>query len=653
MTGWVRWVVFALVGLVVLALVGAGVLAYLVSRVDIRAEIERAVEGATGRDLTIAGDVGVSYWPVLGVHAAEASLSNVAGGRAPAFVAAEDIHVGVELRPLLNRRIVVRELVLQQPRIALEIDAAGAPNWVLGRRPGPATPPTTTPPPQTPSRPPTIDVSQTTLRAVRIMGGAITYFDARRNSNWSLSDVNVRTALEALDRPMRIEGVVRYADRVLDVDMSVGRPGAALRGEITPLRLELAGELIDATFDGQTTAASGELAGTVRASGPSLRQLTAWAGAPMQGVFGFEQFAVSGRLQIGGGAYSFSNAGFAVDQVRGRGNFVLSERNGKPYVSGQLELNDFDLNPYLTGQAPPPTPEAELAAAAEAPGGPTPAAELAVVEAAPRALDVQAAPSETPIDFSGLSAFNADLELVTGAVLFQRMRIDGARLNLVLNDGFLASTVQSVTLYGGSGSGRFEINAREPAVSVLQDLSFNRLDARRFLSDAINFSNIEGRAALNLNLRASGRTQSEMIAGLDGGAYLEVVSGTLHGVDLGGLSTTIRNALRGELVSAQARTPFQGFSANFAIADGVLATDSLSFNTPDLRIPGIGVIDVPGRRMDVRLAPRSPQGGIVIPFSVRGAWGQFAYAGDMSDRAQREILPRVRSVQTAARAAMR
>jgi AsmA protein len=207
-----------------------------------------------------------------------------------------------------------------------------------------------------------------------------------------------------------------------------------------------------------------------------------------------------------------------------------------------------------------------------------------------------------------------------------------------------------LSLYGGSGRGRFEIDARDNVLKFAPQLVFDGINTRAFLTDAINFSNIEGRGEINLNLRAQGRTQRELLESVDGAAHIEVVSGTLHGVDLGGVATTIRNALRGELIAPEARTPFQGFSATFSIADGVLASDDLSFNTTDLRIPGIAVIDTPRRRFDARLAPRSPRGGIVVPFSVRGPWDQFSYASDMNDRAEREILPRVREVEAAMRA---
>lgn len=643
---WKRIALIVLGSLVALLIMGAGLLTYLVLRLDVRGEIERNVEAATGRDLTINGAVGVSYWPVLGLKAQDVTLANVEGGRAAAFIAADEIDIGVELRPLLDRQVNVRRLVFQRPRVALEVDAEGQPNWLLRPAPSTTPPPTTTPPPQGP-----VDVQRTSLRSVRINDGEVSFFDARQGAGWVAGEVDITTALTSLDEPMRAEGSVLYNDREVEIDASIARPGAAVRGELTQLVLNIESELLTAEFRGQTVATSGELAGTVRASGPSLRQLAAWSGTPLQNAVGLEQFAVTGRLTVGGGAYSFSNAGFAVDQVRGRGDFVLSELRDKPYLSGRLELFDFDLNPYISGQAPPPVTEEQVEVAAAMPdaGQAQATAEIATVEAAPRAIDVRQAPSETPIDFAGLRAINADLELVTRAVLIQHMRIDASRLNLVLNDGFMAATVHNVALYGGSGRGRFEIDARQPATRMAQDLAFTNLDARRFLTDAINYGGIEGRAELSLNVRVQGLTQSQMITSADGYAHMEVVSGTLHGVDLGGVATTIRNALRGELIAPEARTPFQGFSATFAIADGVLASDSLSFNTADLRIPGIAVIDLPGRRLDARLAPRSPRGGVVVPFAARGPFGEFTYAHDINGNALAQISERVAEVEAASR----
>jgi AsmA protein len=656
MKAWWHWVIAILGVVVAVVLLGVGALTYLVLRLDVRGEIVRVVESATGRHLTIAGDVGVSYWPVLGLRANNVSLANVPGGRAPDFVHADEIDIGVELGPLLSQQVVVRNLVLQHPRIALEVDAAGKPNWIFAPAPAPASSAPAHPPPQHTSPAPATSAGMT-LRSIQINSGEATYYDARHGSGWSVGDVNLTSALTAANQPVHASGSIKFNDKPVQLDISVANPGAITIAQPTPLSITAHGDLLDATFTGQTLAV-GDLTGQIHASGPNLRQLAAWFGAPLQGGYGLEHFDVAGTLSTGSEGLAFSDTGFAVDLIKGRGDFAVSQQRGKPYISGRLQLFDLDLNPYLLGHAPPqpaaqsaPAPgplPAELDALKQQPAAPN--AQIAAVAPPPRPIDVQAPPSSTPIDFSGLRAFNADLDLVTGAILVHHSRVDAARMSVVLNDGYIAATVQNVSLYGGTGHGRFEIDARQPEAKYVEDFVFDGLNAQSFLTDAVNFTNIEGRAEISLTWRSHGRTISDLLTHTDGRTHIELVSGVLHGVDMGGVSRTIRNALRGELIAPEAKTPFQGFSATFAVADGVLASDDLSFNTPDLRIPGVAVIDIPQKRLDLRVAPRSPHGGIAIPFAARGPWSQLEYTSDLTGRALHAITPRVTQVQAASRA---
>ena len=131
--------------------------------------------------------------------------------------------------------------------------------------------------------------------------------------------------------------------------------------------------------------------------------------------------------------------------------------------------------------------------------------------------------------------------------------------------------------------------------------------------------------------------------------HLEVVNGVLHGVDLGGVTRTISNALNGQLIAPAARTPFQGFSATFAVANGVLAGDNLSFNTPDLTAPGMAVIDLSAHTLEARVAPRSPHGGITVPFTVVGPFAALHYDSDLRGLKRAPIQAQVRAVQAQAR----
>jgi AsmA protein len=287
----VRWLIWIFGGLAALIAIAAGVVFFLVSRLDIRAEIEKAVEDATGRDLTISGEVGVSFYPVLGLRAEEATLANVEGGRAPVLASIGELDVGVEILPLLRREVVVRNLVLAAPKLYLEIDAEGVPNWILQ----PAPPPEGAPEPAEPSAPAEAP-PPFSLRSLRIADGEASLYDARADVSWSVSEADLRTSLVSLDEPVRVEGSVVYNSQQVELNVEVAAPRAVMAGEGTALKASVESALVTAEFDGSASTSSGQIFGRINASGDSLRQLAAWLGAPIEGGFGMESYRIVGRL---------------------------------------------------------------------------------------------------------------------------------------------------------------------------------------------------------------------------------------------------------------------------------------------------------------------------------------------------------------------
>jgi AsmA protein len=217
---------------------------------------------------------------------------------------------------------------------------------------------------------------------------------------------------------------------------------------------------------------------------------------------------------------------------------------------------------------------------------------------------------------------------------------------MVLNNGFLAATLAKLELYGGRGSGRIEIDAREPTVRLAQELSVQGVRANDFLRDAFGFENLEGVADVTLNWSGQGATPDALINSLDGRVTLTTREGALRGVDLGGVARTIRNAFNGNLVNPNARTRFSNLTGTFAIADGIMATDDFRVQLPDLRVDTLGLINLGAQTMNVRITPR--EGGIAVPFVVRGAWSRLDYNSDLRGRERPAIEAAVRAVKAAA-----
>jgi AsmA protein len=384
---------------------------------------------------------------------------------------------------------------------------------------------------------------------------------------------------------------------------------------------------VKATFTGTVDVRTGGLTGDVTAAGPSLRSFLGWIGAPMGSGPGFEAYDISGNLTVGPKRLAFDNTTIRIDQVQSRGDFLLEQGGAKPLLSGRLEIIALDLNPYLK---PRPTE-----------GG----VEVATIQT----VDV-AAPgySELPIDLSGLKALNANLDLTTGPLQVLKVKLDRTKLAFVLNDGYLAATMSELQMYGGNGTGHFEIDARGPDVTIRNELAVQKVDAKAFFTDAIGFDNLEGTAKLDWGFSSTGRTQTAKIAALAGTGAVTFTDGAIRGVDLGGVSRTIRNAMRRELVSPTARTPFTNFSASFKASDGVIATNDLKLDAANAKISAIGTIDAGKKELDLRLVPRLGSAGLPVPFRVLGPWTGLTYVSDILGRARPAIEARTRAVMAKA-----
>jgi len=122
----------AALGILVALLVLAGV-AILVL-VDVNAHkprIESAVSDALGMEFRIRGKARLRLFPSASVALSNVRLRN----RGTDLATAETLRVGVKLRPLLDRRIVITELALEKPVIRIEKGIDGKFNYETPPRP--------------------------------------------------------------------------------------------------------------------------------------------------------------------------------------------------------------------------------------------------------------------------------------------------------------------------------------------------------------------------------------------------------------------------------------------------------------------------------------------------------------------------------------
>ena len=127
-----RWIV-RLVFLLVL-LVGAGVaLVSFIPADRIAGIAEDQFQAATGRTLSVEGDIRPTLWPTIGVKTGAVSIGD---GSGEPMVTAEDLSVSVDWSGLMSGDVRVTGVELVRPVIRLAVDEIGQGNWTIETAPG-------------------------------------------------------------------------------------------------------------------------------------------------------------------------------------------------------------------------------------------------------------------------------------------------------------------------------------------------------------------------------------------------------------------------------------------------------------------------------------------------------------------------------------
>jgi hypothetical protein len=127
-----RKIVIGVLALIVVVVVGVVIAVQAIDVNAYRGQIAEAAEKATGRALSIKGDLKLTIFTLTpSVSVADVTFENASWGSRPEMVKLKSFGAEVELIPLLSREIRVRRLVLDGADILIETDKQGRGNWVF------------------------------------------------------------------------------------------------------------------------------------------------------------------------------------------------------------------------------------------------------------------------------------------------------------------------------------------------------------------------------------------------------------------------------------------------------------------------------------------------------------------------------------------
>lgn len=605
-------VVVAVLVVVVIAL------PFLVPVSLVRDRIVAGVKDATGRDIEI-GEMSLSVLPNLAAEASDVKFANAPGRSEPYMATLKGLRANLKLWPLLSGEVVVDRFVMVEPKILLEVDAQGRPNWQFGE----AAPAEKS---DAGGGGPGVGLQQLRLGEVRLEDGEIVYVDARSGVRHEASDVDLTVMLPSLDEEAAAKGSANWRGQTVSLGLGVAKPRALLEGGATRVAVAVNAKPLQLDFEGEATVAEPfKLAGPVELNVPSVRELAAWAAEPIQFAGeGLGPLQIEGKLGVEGPKVAFTDASIALDAIRAKGELLVDAGQAKPFLKGRLDVERLDLNPYLPPEQPGGGGQAPAGGSAGGGGW-----------------------SEEPLDFSGLKAVNADFTLSVGGIQIRKIQIGKGTVAAQLKDGRLTATLAELALYQGRGQGRVVLDGASAAPAVDFTMRLADVQIEPLLTDAAGFERLSGVGATELQVAGRGKSQKAIVESLSGKGNIDFRDGAIKGINLAAMLRNITSAFseRGEQ-----KTDFSELTGTFTIKDGVLSNRDLQMKSPLLRVEGAGTANLGARTVDYKVTPkavaslegqggRQDLAGVMVPVLVQGPWDNLSFRPDLEGLVKQQIDP--------------
>jgi AsmA protein len=602
-------VVAVVVVIVVGVLVGVG---YLLNPNDYKAQITAAVAKATGRTLTLDGNLALSTFPTIRIQVGSATLSNAQGfGPAPmAKIGGAELQVS--LLPLLLGNVEIGKARLSGLELNLARDARGRNNWQdLGGAGAPAG-----------NAAPSSDRGGSNLNlgvdSLEIDDARVTWNDASTGSKWELTGFGLDAKNFGVGKkfPLGMRFALAGAEVAVKVDASMDATIALATDEyrLDKLVTKISGSgkgwpggQGDATLKIDSLDANlGKE--TLDLNGLSLAVLGITTTGSLKGTKLMSDLALSGAVNIQQFDPHDVLGALKVD-VKTADSKVLRSASAKAnflYNSKQTGLSDMQLkldDSTLTGRLGLEGRKLVYDLAVDdinvdrylPPGPPSGKADAPQNEGSLDAVNL-------PLD--ALRELDAQGSLKFGKAKFSGLTVSDAAFGLTAANGMLKLT-PTASLYGGKYGGDIDVNVEktDAKMTIAQHVDAVNLDPLG--KDLLGAQYFTGTGNVKLDLVATGSNLGQMRKGVDGAVSFDVKNGSLEGVDLWYELRRVRAVLdKSEAPPRPAgprRTTFSSLSATGDVKDALLTNKDLKGVLDFMTITGNGTINLLDDKIDLDL----------------------------------------------------
>ncbi|MCX7357850.1 MAG: AsmA family protein [Alphaproteobacteria bacterium] len=559
----------------------------------LRGPISRFASAATGREISIRGNLDVDPWRLNPrIHVEGLHIGNPAQFRDRTELAVIDqAEATVRWLPLFVGHFDFVRLDLNGADVSLYRSSEGASNWST-RPPGVRGPPINLP----------------AIRYFSLNGGQLSFEDDKRNLK-----------LEATFTQFALMGEGQINNRPFNLELT-GAPLLNVRRD-RPYAFQA-----DVTAGGTHIIADGAISrpfnfsnwyANVRGTGEDLADLYTLIGLALPNT---PPYNLTGRVERRPNVYAMSGITGRVGDSDLSGAFTATRQgDDRLFLDGDFRSNSLDFDDAMTvlGGAPSTretaSPEQRLIAAH--------------LQAQDRFLP------EARLDISRVRNMDARVSYRAAHVRSERVPLRGLSLDIGLDHGLLTLNPMTLDLRQGRVTGSAAINAREatPRVEVDARLSNARLESILALSGQ---PPLTGQLVGRVQLNGAGASVREAAANANGTITFVTPHGEMREAfaELTGINVTRGLGLL--LTNDDSRADIRCGVASFRVNNGIAQARTIVFDTEDVLIRGQGSVSLRDETFDISLQghPKEPRLiRVDAPITVQGRWRSPSIGVDASD----------------------
>ena len=654
-----KWIILVVSGLVIGSL---ATLYVILSRYDfnhLKPEIAGMVKAATGRELTISGEIGlkVGFSPTLTMD--NVSLRNAPWGSRPEMVHVSRLEVQVAMLPLVLGKIEVKRLVLVEPDILLETDQAGRLNLMSEELAKVSSPPRESESPGQDKTLPGLSFGE-----IEIEKGTVAYRDEQAGTAFTVAVEHLAAVSSAPEDVITLRGNGAANGTSFAISGTVGSLPALLeRDRILPVKLSalVAGVTVSVEGEMRDALRTGDYTFNLEASGPSaadLIRLVKGGSGPELGPFkvlaklvgqkknvsierfdievGLEELVawkftghVKNPLAQRGAEVTFRVFGKDLALVGGlarrpipiEGPFAVSGHvsdvtekvyqlselkvaTGENDLTGSLQLDFRADRPGITGTLSSNKLDLRPFIAREK-DGKSPAGTSTGAASSGRIFPTD------PLSLDWLKKVNAKIQIDARQILTPRLAINNLLVTLVLDEGALTLNPLKAALGGGTLNGHIALQSREKAVDVEAVVKANRVDVDLVARELGLAERPGGKLDFDCDIRGAGGSVAEIMAGLNGKTLLVMSKGRINNkyLDLLGADVS-RSLLRlfNPFSHEISHVEINCFVSGFEIRGGMAQSTALVMDTNHMTVVGEGKINLKTEELDLTFKPTPKEG---------------------------------------------